>query len=211
MTPQQFVAKWSQILQKETAVSQSHFNDLCALVGHKPPIAYDPEGQNFSFETQAVKPDGSKGFADVFYRDKFIWEYKGPHKDLDRAYRQLQLYRESLHNPPLPAGVIDVAYEKRLKARTLTNLYNGLVYYRATTRHPISQRNRMSDEAATWDEAQFRKVTRKSATRSEIQELDDIHTALDNAVLDAYGWPHNLTDEEILERLLALNLERAGA
>jgi hypothetical protein len=28
-------------------------------------------------------------------------------------------------------------------------------------------------------------------------------------VLDAYGWPHNLSDEQILERLLALNLERA--
>lgn len=27
---------------------------------------------------------------------------------------------------------------------------------------------------------------------------------------DAYGWPHDLSDEEILERLLALNLERAA-
>lgn len=27
---------------------------------------------------------------------------------------------------------------------------------------------------------------------------------------DAYGWPHALTDEQILERLLALNLERAA-
>jgi hypothetical protein len=26
-------------------------------------------------------------------------------------------------------------------------------------------------------------------------------------VLDAYGWPHDLTDEQILERLLALSLE----
>ena len=33
----------------------------------------------------------------------------------------------------------------------------------------------------------------------------------DKAVLDAYGWPHDLDDEEILERLLALNLERAAA
>jgi hypothetical protein len=29
-------------------------------------------------------------------------------------------------------------------------------------------------------------------------------------VFRAYGWPETLTDEEILERLLALNLERAG-
>jgi hypothetical protein len=34
---------------------------------------------------------------------------------------------------------------------------------------------------------------------------------LTEAVLDAYGWPHDLTDEQILERLLALNLQRAAA
>ena len=37
------------------------------------------------------------------------------------------------------------------------------------------------------------------------------HQTLDRAVLDAYGWPHDLTDEQILERLLALNLERPAA
>lgn len=40
--------------------------------------------------------------------------------------------------------------------------------------------------------------------------LDLAHRKLDAAVFDAYGWPHDLSDEEILERLLALNLERAG-
>lgn len=79
MTPQAFVAKWSQIQQKETAVSQTHFNDICQLVGHAPPLEHDPAGLDFSFETQTAKPDGAKGFADVFYRGKFIWEYKGPH------------------------------------------------------------------------------------------------------------------------------------
>lgn len=40
--------------------------------------------------------------------------------------------------------------------------------------------------------------------------LDLGHKTLDGAVLDAYGWPHDITDDEILERLLALNLERAS-
>ena len=40
--------------------------------------------------------------------------------------------------------------------------------------------------------------------------LDAAHKRLDAAVFDAYGWPHDLSDEEILARLLALNLERAG-
>ena len=39
--------------------------------------------------------------------------------------------------------------------------------------------------------------------------LDLAHRALDAAVLAAYGWPKDLTDDEILARLLALNLERA--
>ncbi|MGB8646702.1 MAG: type IIL restriction-modification enzyme MmeI, partial [Anaerolineae bacterium] len=34
------------------------------------------------------------------------------------------------------------------------------------------------------------------------------HDRLDAAMLDAYGWPHAMSDEEILGRLLALNLER---
>jgi hypothetical protein len=39
--------------------------------------------------------------------------------------------------------------------------------------------------------------------------LDLAHKKLDEAVFAAYGWPKDLSDEEILEKLLALNLERA--
>ena len=46
---------------------------------------------------------GDHGFADVWWKDKFAWEYKrkGKYKDLADAYRQLLQYRESLGNPPL--------------------------------------------------------------------------------------------------------------
>lgn len=40
--------------------------------------------------------------------------------------------------------------------------------------------------------------------------LDLAYRKLDEAVLDAYGRPHVLSDEDILARLLVLNLERAG-
>ena len=40
--------------------------------------------------------------------------------------------------------------------------------------------------------------------------LRQLHDELDAAVFDAYGWPPALTDEEILERLVALNAERAA-
>ena len=57
---------------------------------------------------------------------------------------------------------------KKLKKRTLTNLYN---------------------ERPTW--------------------LDLAHQKLDEAVFAAYGWDPDISDEELLEKLLALNLERA--
>ncbi len=40
--------------------------------------------------------------------------------------------------------------------------------------------------------------------------LDGLHRVLDEAVAAAYGWPANLTDDEVLARLLALNHERAS-
>jgi len=40
--------------------------------------------------------------------------------------------------------------------------------------------------------------------------LANAHADLDTAVFAAYGWPTDLPDAEILERLLALNAERAG-
>jgi hypothetical protein len=42
-----------------------------------------------------------------------------------------------------------------------------------------------------------------------VSVLKQIHDDLDAAVFDAYGWPHDLSDEMILERLVALNAERA--
>lgn len=36
------------------------------------------------------------------------------------------------------------------------------------------------------------------------------HERLDRVVLDAYGWPPDLADEQVLERLLALNGARAA-
>jgi hypothetical protein len=42
-----------------------------------------------------------------------------------------------------------------------------------------------------------------------VSVLKQIHDDLDAAVFDAFGWPHDLTDEEILQRLVDLNRERA--
>ena len=59
--------------------------------------------------------------------------------------------------------------------------------------------------------AELRKRTLTNLYNQRPTWLDNIHGRLDSAVADAYGWPADLADGEILERLLALNLERAGA
>jgi hypothetical protein len=60
------------------------------------------------------------------------------------------------------------------------------------------------------DAATLKKHTLTNLYNERPTWLDLAHTKLDRAVLDAYGWPHDIDDQEILARLLALNLARAA-
>ncbi len=60
-------------------------------------------------------------------------------------------------------------------------------------------------------EAELAKHTLTNLYNQRPGWLDLAHRRLDEAVLDAYAWPTDLPDEEILARLLALNLQRAKA
>jgi type II restriction/modification system DNA methylase subunit YeeA len=101
MTPDEFITTWTKSELKESAGAATHFNDLCALLGLDPPHKADPKGEWFTFEKGATKTNGGEGWADVWRRDCFAWEYKGKKKDLDRAFAQLQQYAVALDNPPL--------------------------------------------------------------------------------------------------------------
>jgi hypothetical protein len=101
MTAQDFIAKWSKVDLTERSAAQQHFLDLCELVGHPKPAAADPAGVTFTFEKGAAKHGGGDGWADVWKKDFFGWEYKGKKKNLDAAYDQLLEYRADLENPPL--------------------------------------------------------------------------------------------------------------
>ncbi|HEX7378995.1 MAG TPA: type IIL restriction-modification enzyme MmeI, partial [Pirellulales bacterium] len=101
MTPQEFVVKWKQANLSERSACQQHFLDLCDVLGQPKPAAADPDGAFYTFERGVNKTGGGKGWADVWFRGHFGWEYKGKHKDLAAAYAQLLLYREALENPPL--------------------------------------------------------------------------------------------------------------
>ena len=101
MTPQEFIVKWKRANLSERSAAQQHFLDLCELLTQPKPAAADPEGVEYTFEKGVSKTDGGDGWADVWWKGRFGWEYKGKHKDLKAAYQQLLKYRESLENPPL--------------------------------------------------------------------------------------------------------------
>lgn len=100
MIPSAFIAKWQANARNERAAAQEHFLDLCALLGESTPNS-DPTGAAYAFEKGATKASGSEGWANVWRRGRFAWEYKGKHKDLDAAHRQLLQYAGALENPPL--------------------------------------------------------------------------------------------------------------
>ena len=97
----EFVERWKASTLSERAAAQSHFIDLCEVLGHPHPAAADHTGQSFAFEKHVSTLDEGKGYADVWKRGFFAWEYKGKHKNLNAAYAQLVGYQGDLENPPL--------------------------------------------------------------------------------------------------------------
>lgn len=89
------------------------------------------------------------------------------------------------------------AHRKRVLAEyphlTLTGLYNVLEKLRAGTK---------PDELDEGD--------RKTFDDGLVLIIKELHHKLDVAVAEAYGWPADLSDDEILARLVALNRQRAA-
>ncbi|MCF8210940.1 MAG: hypothetical protein K9K38_16305, partial [Rhodoferax sp.] len=105
MTPQQFIAKWgapggvagpAYALNEEQG-AQSHFLDLCELLGVPKPGSAD----GYRFEEKSTVIGGKAGYADVFMRGVFAWENKAPGKNLDAALKQLLTYSLALASPPI--------------------------------------------------------------------------------------------------------------
>ena len=101
MTPGVFISKWRASELKESSASQEHFIDLCRLLDEPTPAEADPAGEWYCFERGARKDTGGDGWADVWKRGCFAWEYKGRRADLDAAFNQLRQYALALENPPL--------------------------------------------------------------------------------------------------------------
>ena len=114
MTPHAFIEKWRASQLKERSASQEQFIDLCHLLDEPTPAEADPSGEIYCFERGARKDTGGDGWADVWKRHHFAWEYKGKRADLDAAFAQLRQYSLALENPP----VLIVSDMVRFRIRT---------------------------------------------------------------------------------------------
>lgn len=101
MDTSSFVEKWRRSTRSEKSAAQEHFLDLCELLHHPKPGDVDSSGLTFTTERRVKKAGGGLGFADVFKKDFFAWEYKRKGADLNEAFNQLLQYSGDLGNPPL--------------------------------------------------------------------------------------------------------------
>ena len=91
------------------------------------------------------------------------------------------------------------AHRKRQQQKfpdlTLTDMYNILEKLRDI-------------DAGTLTAADFSPKDKQIHDRGLVSILKQLHDELDAAVFDAYGWPPTLTDDQLLEKLVALNHKR---
>jgi type II restriction/modification system DNA methylase subunit YeeA len=220
MTPHAFVHKWRPAALKESTGSQTHFNDLCALLDIPDPATADPTGEWFAFEKGATKTTGGNGWADVWRKGCFAWEYKGPGKNLDAAHRQLLQYAVALENPPL----LIVSDMDRIIVRT--NFTNSVQETHAFTLDDLldgARRDRL--KAAFTDPEQFRPAkTRQRLTEEVAAEFAALAQRLRGRGRDADAVAHfvnrlvfcmfaedvGLLPEQLFSRLLDVSRASPG-
>jgi type II restriction/modification system DNA methylase subunit YeeA len=140
MTPSAFIKKWKAANLKERSAAREHFIDVCRLLDEPTPAEADPDGAWYCFERGAFKLTGNDGWADVWKRGSFSWEYKAKHKDLNAAYVQLQQYSVALENPPL----LVVCDMERFRIHTnWTNTVQAIYDFTLDDLHEPDQRQRL--------------------------------------------------------------------
>ncbi len=197
LSPQQFVAKWSRVELPERAASQEHFIDLCRMLGQPTPAEHDATGAEYTFEKGVTVTGsasrgsrGDAGFADVWWRGKFGWEYKrkGKYRDLNEAYRQLLQYREALENPPLLV-VSDIA-----RTEIHTNFTGTIKQVHAIALADLAEPENLANLRRIFtDPDSFRpQITTQRVTEEVAQQIGRIAVGLHDRGHEPHGAAHFL-------------------
>lgn len=218
MTPHEFIRKWKPVALTERAAAQEHFLDLCRLFGHQTPAEADPTGQDYAFEKGASKTGGGEGFADVWKRDNFAWEYKKKKRDLGAALEQLTRYASALDNPPLHVVCDTVRF--RIETRWTNTV---------TAKYEFELEQLAEPEKFAWLRAVFHdpeflrpKQTRASLTRDAADKFQTISDRLQHRNPDREAVAHfvnqlvfcffansvKLLPEGLLRKLIEIGLKR---
>lgn len=218
MTPHEFIRKWKPVALTERAAAQEHFLDLCRLFGHQTPAEADPTGQDYAFEKGASKTGGGEGFADVWKRDNFAWEYKKKKRDLGAALEQLTRYASALDNPPLHVVCDTVRF--RIETRWTNTV---------TAKYEFELEQLAEPEKFGWLRAVFHdpealrpKQTRASLTREAADKFQTISDRLQHRNPDREAVAHfvnqlvfcffansvKLLPEGLLRKLIEIGLKR---
>ena len=212
MNVHEFVQKWSQSSLTERSAAHQHFLDLCEVVGHPKPTDVDLTGDSFTFEKGAAKYGGGSGWADVWKRDFFGWEYKRRHADLAAAYDQLLRYREALENPPLLVAcdmdriVVHTNFTGRpavvhtIPLRELAKPEN-LEIVRAVFHDPEKLKPGVTREGIT-QEAASRIAGIAQTMRARGLDSHEVAQFLDRVVFALFAEDVNLLPDKIFSRLL---------
>ncbi len=116
------------------------------------------------------------------------------HKLIEQTAQEIVAFRDIWMNPE---GVGIIFSSKKLKERTLTNLYNALRDYRG------------GFKGKEHNELKWSASVKGIISLAEIESLDYLHNKLDEAVLKAYELSPSASSEEIFLMLMGLNAERA--
>lgn len=195
MTVDEFITKWKKSGGNERANTQLFINDLCSLLGVEPPqpTLSNIAANDYVFERHVIKTeiDGttSNGWIDCYKRDSFILEAKqGSVADLAAVESGTAIALRT-SSARLPSSGSSAAWPSGAPASGQAQC-SVLQHKPKVTPRRSPTIGRHSCSSQTWG--------------------FQYHDIIDAAVAEAYGWPDNLTDQEILERLVSLNKRRAA-
>jgi type II restriction/modification system DNA methylase subunit YeeA len=155
-------------------------------LGEATPAEIDSEGTSYCFDYGASKIGGEDGFADVWKKGCFGWEYKGKHKDLIAAYKQLKDYDDALQNPPL---LIVSDMDKIVIRTSFTNTVQE-VHTITLDDILLTEKRRLLKWAFSDPERLRPNITREALTEKAAGQFADLAQRLRNRPYDPHRVAH---------------------
>lgn len=235
MTPQAFIAKWRDNPLTERAGAQAHFEDLCALLEVEPPrrlFVWRSTGTLPDQQVIAIARSDDTTFGILHSRFHELWSLRLGTSLEDRPRYAPTITFETF---PFPEGLTprDTASpspqpspfegEGAQRIATAAKRLNALREAWLNPPEWVEWIRTPEEEAARFPlrpvarpghEAELKKRTLTKLYNARPAWLAHAHRELDAAVAAAYSWADYtpaMPDEEILKRLLALNLARSAA